>query len=135
MHHCVAGFSHACANGYSRIYSVCHAHSEERATLEIRRAETGELVQGQLNGPYNSVVSPELAGAAEAFLEVARQWPDQQSWPQVELSPQWQRSITGAHAVEDEVFLEEIRQWMRSRHPSFFASAWPRLERPVNPQN
>ena len=135
MHHCVAGFSHACANGYSRIYSVCHAHSEERATLEIRRTESGELVQGQLNGPYNSVVSPELAGAAEAFVEVARQWPDQQSWPQVELSPQWQRSITGAHVVEDEVFLDEIRQWMRSHHPSFFASAWPRQERPVNPQN
>lgn len=135
MHHCVAGFSHACANGYSRIYSICHAHSEERATLEIRRTESGELVQGQLNGPYNSVVSPELAGAAEAFLEVARQWPDQQSWPQVELSPQWQRSITGVNAVEDEVFLDEIRQWMRSHHPSFFASAWPRQERPVNPQN
>ncbi|MCP4564019.1 MAG: hypothetical protein GY873_30335 [Bosea sp.] len=67
MHHCVSSYAGQVIKGVSRIYSI--RQGEKRlATLEVSQLDKSwRLIQ--LKGPYNSVPSGDVRGAARIFVE------------------------------------------------------------------
>jgi hypothetical protein len=138
MGHCVAGYSPACFAGSSRIYSVTHQHTGERATLELvwadrmgSRAQQGgrvsrvstfayptpQLSIRQLRGFHNGPVTPALIKAAEAFLAACRAEESLAPWPVMETPNEWR----GEQHEPDDLFYQQVRQWMAHQHPSVYA--------------
>lgn len=134
MGHCVAGYSRACFSGQSRIYSMQHLQTQERATLELtlsthvapaaqagrtamRRAafaypETRVAPQ-QLRGPHNQAVSEGMRQAAVALIAEVNAQDHVGGWPCLEVPAEWE----GRQEL-DPLFFEQVRQWMNAKHPA-----------------
>lgn len=135
MGHCVAGYSYACFQGRSRIYSLTDTHTGERATLEVgfsvvvepyrsnpqagmatRRPSFAypqqQLVQIQLRGPHNQAVSDRLHQAAKGLIAAANANPDLERWQVMDVPDEWQ----GQSGVDDR-FYEQVREWLGQAYP------------------
>lgn len=138
MGHCVAGYSPACFAGRSRIYSVTHQQTGERATLELvwddrmsGRAYPGgrmprvpafayptpQLCIRQLRGFHNGPVTQSLQKAAEAFLAACRAQESLAPWPAMETPEEWR----GEQHQPDDLFYQQVRQWVAQQHPRLYA--------------
>ena len=121
MTHCVAGYAPQCLQGHSRIFALKDADTGERATLEVRQfalVDNGGFVfeQEQLFAPENEQPSLAIKAAARQFLETLNRDYTTQAWPEVPIPADLERYDNGP----DEVFYEQTRAWMRSRHKGLY---------------
>lgn len=134
MGHCVAGYSRACFSGQSRIYSMQHLQTQERATLELtlsthvapaeqagrmatRRSSFAypetRVAPQQLRGPHNQAVSEGMRQAAVALIAEVNAQDHVGGWPCLEVPAEWE----GRQEL-DPLFFEQVRQWMNAKHPA-----------------